>query len=80
MDVQGYEYPVLQGAEKIITSKNLKGILMEMSFEKLYKNQKTFDFLYKEMIKRGFRIWNMTNIFVEKDTGKLLQADVLFFK
>jgi Methyltransferase FkbM domain len=80
IDAQGYENFVLEGAKELLLSKNLKGLLIEVSFTKLYKNQKTFDYFYRELKNKGFIIWAMENVFIEQTTGKLLQTKLLTFK
>ncbi len=80
IDAQGYESFVLKGAKKLLLSKNLKGIFIEVSFSELYKNQKMFDYFYKELKNKGFNIWALEDELIEKSTGKLLQANLFAFK
>lgn len=78
LDVQGFEKFVLEGAKKSL--EKLKAIQVEMSFEELYEGE----MLYREMIdflaQNGFVLCVLKNGFHNVKTGKLLQADGLFFK
>jgi FkbM family methyltransferase len=80
IDAQGYENYILDGAKKLIRLRNLKGLFIEVSFAKLYKNQKTFDYFYNELNNKGFDIWAVEKVLIEKGTGRLLQINLLEFK
>jgi FkbM family methyltransferase len=80
IDAQGYESYILEGAKKILESRNLKGLLIETSFVRLYRGQKLFDYLYKKMTDLGFNIWGEEEVLVDRSTGRLLQANFLMFK
>ena len=76
IDVQGYEFNVLRGAEDLL--KKIALLKIEISFTKLY--QETYD--WKKLINflesKGFEIWDFENGFRNKNNLKLLQADVIF--
>lgn len=80
IDTQGYEDYVLEGSKKLINSPNVKGILIEVSFDKLYKNQKTFNHIYNKLYKKGYKIWSVEKVFLDHKSGKTLQADMLLYK
>jgi len=80
VDAQGYENYILDGAKNIVRSRNLKGLFIEVSFVKLYKDQKTFDYFYRYFKEKGFDIWATERVFIEKKTGRLLQINLLGFK
>lgn len=78
IDTQGYESKVLDGAENVL--KNFRGILIEVSFTELYKKQKTWLELIKQIENLGFYIWSVDRGFTNKINGKTLQADFVFFR
>jgi len=78
IDTQGYESKVLDGAENVL--KNFRGILIEVSFTELYKKQKTWLELIKQIENLGFYIWSVDRGFTNKNNGKTLQADFVFFR
>lgn len=78
IDTQGYELPVLEGAEVIL--KKVRGIQVELSLVPLYDGQT----LYKDMIDwlamRGFELWSVMPGFVDQSKGRMLQMDGIFFR
>ena len=78
IDTQGYENQVLEGSEKILNL--FKGILVEVSLTELYKNQKTWLEIIKKIENAGFEIWSIDRGFTNKDNGRSLQADLVFFR
>ena len=76
IDVQGYEYEVIQGGKKVLAYCDL--IICEMSFKELYKKQRLFDDVYRELRDMGFiYIGNLSQIFNSID-GSVLQANAIF--
>tara|TARA_R110001632_G_scaffold101693_1_gene209585 strand:- start:12588 stop:13301 length:714 start_codon:yes stop_codon:yes gene_type:complete len=78
LDVQGFEENVLRGASDILSK--IKGIQIEMSLVKLYEGE----MLYRDMIdlleSYGFELLSLENGFHDKNSGKLLQVDGVFFR
>lgn len=78
IDTQGYELPVLEGAETLL--KRVRGIQLEMSLVPLYEGQ----MLYKETIDwleaKGFELWSVMPGFVDRASGHMLQMDGVFFR
>ncbi|MFO1268710.1 MAG: FkbM family methyltransferase [Rubrivivax sp.] len=78
IDTQGYELPVLQGAERLLP--RVTGVQLELSLTPLYEGQA----LYLEMIQwldsRGFELWNLIPGFIDPATARMLQFDGLFFR
>ncbi|MDP2231493.1 FkbM family methyltransferase [Methylotenera sp.] len=78
IDTQGYELPVLEGAESLL--KRVRGIQLEMSLVPLYEGQ----MLYKETIDwleaKGFELWSVMPGFVDRTSGRMLQMDGVFFR
>lgn len=78
VDTQGFEEPVLAGANNTIN--HLAGIQLEMSLIKLYEGQKLFIELYEKVTSLGFVLNLIEPSFTDKTTGRLLQVDGIFFK
>ena len=78
VDTQGFEMQVLRGAPRLIET--LIGVQLETSLAPLYEGQPDFIELLAEMRRLGFEIWSVNPGFANRDTGRLLQADVTFFK
>ena len=78
IDTQGYEFKVIQGAEKIL--KEFKGILVEVSLSHLYEGQKNWLEIIEFIKSKGFSLWSVDRGFSNKKNGKTLQIDLCFFK
>ena len=79
IDVQGYEKPVLQGAEKLFTT--LRGIEIEMSLVPLYENQQwLFEHILHDMHASGFQLMSLSPAFTDLNTGQQLQLNGIFMK
>ncbi len=78
IDTQGYEMPVLEGAESLLP--RVCGIQLELSLVPLYEGQ----MLYREVIDwiagKGFELWSITPGFVDQNSGRMLQMDGVFFR
>ena len=78
IDVQGYEWPVLDGAPQTI--EKVVGILCECSFSPLYAGEARWTSLIEKIESMGFDVWGVLPGFSDPRTGRLLQADFLFFR
>jgi FkbM family methyltransferase len=79
MDVQGYEKFVLIGSEKLLSY--LKGIQLECSLVPLYEGEMLFIDMIKDLEDKGFTLYEIIpGISDHKNSGRLLQADCIFFK
>jgi FkbM family methyltransferase len=78
IDVQGYEQPVLAGAATTLES--FAAVRTEMSLVALYEGQALFGDILSDLTGRGFELWQLEPGFVEPSTGRLLQADGVFFR
>ncbi len=78
IDVQGAEWSVLDGGQE--TLKRVVGIMCECSFTPLYAGEAPWLDLIQRIEGMGFNIWGFYPGFSDRKTGKLLQADVLFFR
>lgn len=78
IDTQGFEDKILNGAENFL--KKTKGLLIETSLVKLYENQVLFRDIYDRVVSKGFELYGIQPAFVNKETGRVLQADAVFFR
>lgn len=78
MDVQGYEMHVLRGSMHSL--QYIQGIQLETAFVELYEDEK----LFKEMVpfieSLGFELFLIIPGFLEKTSGRMLEADCVFMK
>lgn len=78
IDVQGYEQAVLDGAQA--TLPRFAAVRTEMSLVPLYGGQVLMPEIISHLGARGFALWMFEPGFVEPATGRLLQADGVFFR
>lgn len=78
IDAQGFEENILRGAENFLTS--VRGLLIETSLVRLYEGQALFPQIYEMVIRKGFELWGVYPAFVDKQSGRVLQVDTIFFK
>jgi len=78
IDTQGFEWEVLDGANE--TLKDAKGVLCELSLVELYKGQHLWLEIKNRLESNGFTLWAIQTGFVDPETGRTLQMDVIFFR
>jgi FkbM family methyltransferase len=78
IDVQGYEMPVLRGAAR--TLDRFACVRTEMSLVPLYEGQALLPDVLTELDAHGFELWDLERGFVDPGSGRLLQADGVFFR
>lgn len=78
IDVQGYEYRVLQGGQQIL--KQVDYVLVEVSFKPLYKGQASFDDVYNLLVAEGFEYAGNLDQLLSPVDETILQADTLFVR
>jgi len=78
LDVQGFEYKVLQGAEQFLG--RVAGIQIELSLVPLYDGEHLFHPMLHDLEERGYEMWSLIPGFVDPGTGRLLQLDAIFFR
>lgn len=78
IDVQGFERQVLEGAAQILPL--VKGIQVELSLVPLYRDQLLFEEMLEILRKLGYDLHAVIPGFTDKETGRLLQMDGIFFK
>lgn len=75
LDVQGFELPVLTGAEA--TLPRIAALEVEVSLVELYRGQALFDEMLRFIREAGFRTADVSPEFVHPQTGRMLQANVI---
>lgn len=78
VDVQGYESHVLRGATELLLK--VIGVQLEVSFVALYEGQALYSTLFAFIEKQGFSVWGFVPGLMNQSSGRLLQADVIFFR
>lgn len=78
IDTQGYEWEVLQGVKENL--KKFDVLLVEVSFVKLYEDEKLWNEILKFIESYDFELWLLERGFVDPKTKQILQADVVFCK
>lgn len=78
IDTQGYENKVLLGIKNNFNM--VKGIQVELSTILLYEGQKLYYEIIDFLVKKGFTLYAIGQIFTDKSTGRLLQFDGFFVK
>lgn len=78
IDTQGYEDKILNGAENFL--KKAKGLLVETSLVPLYEGQALFKEILKIVESAGFELTGIQPAFINKNTGRTLQIDAIFFR
>lgn len=78
IDTQGYEDRVLEGAGQILDK--ISGLQLELSLVPLYQDQSLYDELIAKLKNIGFNLWAIRPVFIDQDSGRLLQVDATFFR
>lgn len=78
LDVQGYENRVIEGGQK--TFSKAKALIIEMSIEELYNEQKLFDDIYMQLKDLGFKYRGNYEQSSHNDDGRILHIDSFFTK
>ena len=78
IDVQGMEDKVLLGAEQTLARTSI--LILETSFQSLYKGQALFDRIYRLLCDRGFVFMGSEHNIRHPQNGRVLQADSVFVR
>jgi len=78
IDVQGYEDHVILGAEKVM--KKVDCIIIEISFQPLYKGQALFGEIYQLLNENGFHFEGFMDSLLSPKDGSVLQSDGIFYR
>ncbi len=76
IDVQGAEDQVIRGAKQIL--KKIDWVLIEVSFGKLYKGEKSFNAIMELMESCGFKFIRPMNFHTSPKTLEIIEMDALF--
>jgi FkbM family methyltransferase len=76
IDVQGFEDRVIAGAGEFL--KQVRWVLMEVSFSKLYDGERDFDTIVGLLNSHGFRFVRPMNFHISPKTGEIIEMDALF--
>lgn len=77
IDVQGYEFNVIEGARHLILRNGVKVIYMEIIILPTYQKQKSLDEILALMRSNNFSLYNLYN-FSYDSFGSLRQVDAIF--
>jgi FkbM family methyltransferase len=78
IDTQGFEHEILTGAKNTLSI--LTGIQLELSLTPLYQGEVLYDEMIQMLSQNGFTLEDIIPGFRDLSTGRLLQADFLFFR
>lgn len=78
LDVQGYEDRVLRGGVR--TMARACALIVEMSFQELYRDQLLFDGMYTLLRNLGFQCVGFENVLLDPSSGATLQVDAIFLR
>ncbi len=78
IDTQGYENMVINGAKNSLTQ--IIGIQIEMALIPTYEGSITFEAMIEKLKSYSFKTTSIESGYYDKNTGKLLEVDGVFFK
>lgn len=78
LDAQGFEWAILDGAADLLP--RVAGVLCEVSLVPLYEGQRMWRETVERLQQAGFTLWAINPGFVDARDGRLLQADVTFYR
>jgi FkbM family methyltransferase len=78
IDVQGAEDLVIKGARQILNQ--IDWVLIEVSFGRLYKGEKSFNLIVEMMAECGFKFLKPLNFHTSPKTLEIIEMDALFKK
>lgn len=78
IDTQGFEMPILLGAEKALP--HINTIQLELSLTPLYKGQALYLDICRWLQERGYELVSVEPGFSDSESGRLLQIDGVFHR
>ncbi len=78
IDTQGYEDMVITGANESL--EKIVGLQVEMALIPTYENSVSFHDLSQKLVDKGFKITSIESGYYDKNSGKLLEVDGVFYK
>lgn len=79
IDVQGYEGAVLDGARDLLACGAIVGLQLELSLAPLYADALTYQEALSRAADLGFVLMGLDPVLADAESGRLLQADAVFF-
>lgn len=79
VDVQGYEERVLDGAASLFDDGVIGGVQLELSLVPLYAGAMSYRQGLDRAERLGMTLMGLDPVFADPQTGRLLQADAVFF-
>lgn len=76
IDVQGYEYQVLNGATELLPK--LVGLQLELSLVPLYEGGLSYRDMISQVERAGFLLYDLNPCYSDAATGRTMQVDALF--
>ena len=78
IDTQGFELPILEGSKSLLAHTRI--VQLELSLTELYAGQALIWEVTEYLRRLDFELWMLAEVFVNEQTGRLLQVDGLFVK
>jgi FkbM family methyltransferase len=78
IDVRGFEYEVLRGADKILTA--LAGAQLRLSFVPIHRGENPFRFMLDFMASQGFELHSLASFFADETVRHENQIDAIFLR
>lgn len=78
IDVQGFEWQVLDGASKTLPL--VAGVVCELSLIALYEGQRLWMDMIHRLESEGFVLWSIQRGLTDPRDGRTLQVDATFFR
>ena len=78
VDVQGFENRVIRGGVNTFATASV--VIIEVSFETLYKEQASFDSVYQLLVSTGFHFRGLAQQDADPNTGIPIYADAYFLR
>lgn len=80
VDTQGFELPVIKGAESLIRAGKIAGWQLELSLLPLYGGEPTFEKVTAHLTERGYEVHLILSGYFSKRLNRQLQIDEIFFR
>jgi len=78
IDTQGFEREVIAGA--VASLPKITGLMLELSFRKLYEGEASIDEIVATLAGHGFALVSLQPLAINLKYGKLYEADGMFFR
>jgi FkbM family methyltransferase len=78
LDVQGFEDPVIEGMGDHFAHATV--VLRELSLTPMYRGEPLLEAAIQQMRNAGFTPWAIDPVFLNRETGQLLQVEMTFIR